>query len=66
MNEASKEKESSVKITRYEMPNFEVNALRLVTLGGISGTGDSGAPNIERVAGDGVFNDESDWDFGGG
>ncbi len=48
----------------YSAPEFNVNPLRLITLGGISGAGDSGAPNIERTPGDGVFDDNADWDFG--
>lgn len=65
MNEAKNNEINADPGSRYERPDFDVNPLRVVTLGGISGSGDSGAPNIERVPGDGTFGDDSDWDFGG-
>ncbi|MCC5865149.1 MAG: hypothetical protein JJU31_08540 [Wenzhouxiangella sp.] len=63
MNEANNKEINVEPGLAYERPDFDVNPLRIVTLGGISGSGDSGAPNIERVPGDGTF-DDSDWDFG--
>lgn len=38
----------------YHAPDFRVEQLTLITLGGISGAGDSGAPGVERP-GDGTF-----------
>jgi len=36
----------------YHAPDFRVEQLTLITLGGISGAGDSGAPGSERGGGE--------------
>lgn len=38
-------------VSEYVRPSVEVNSLRLVTLGGSPGEGDSGATEVERVSG---------------
>jgi len=67
----SKTAESAAKqATAYETPRFERHDLRVVTLGGSPGSGDSGDPNQQLVPGspNGEREEkgfEEDWDNGG-
>lgn len=61
---------TTIKKTAYSPPHFERHDLRVVTLGGSSGTGDSGNTGTERLSGTSTGEDkgknfDEDWDYDG-